>query len=80
MAREIAITGQTIKLGQLLKLAGLVDSGSEVKALLADAAAPASVNGHPETRRGRKLHDGDVVRVAEHELHVTAAPAEQPPG
>jgi ribosome-associated protein len=78
VAREIAITGQTIKLGQLLKLAGLVDSGSEVKALLADA--PASVNGQPETRRGRKLHGGDVVRVGEDELHVTTAPAEQPPG
>jgi ribosome-associated protein len=77
VTREIPITGQTIRLGQLLKLAGLVDSGSEVKALLADT--PASVNGEPETRRGRQLHGGDAVRVGEHELRVIAAPAERPP-
>lgn len=77
MAREIPITGQTIRLGQLLKLAGLVGSGSEVKALLADT--PASVNGETETRRGRQLHDGDAVRIGEHELRVLATPADQPP-
>ena len=77
MTREIPITGPTLRLGQLLKLAGLVDSGSEAKALLADT--PASVNGESETRRGRQLHDGDAVRVGEHELRVIAAPAEQPP-
>jgi ribosome-associated protein len=68
VAREIPIHGETIRLGQLLKLAGVVDSGSEVKALLADE--PAQVNGEPETRRGRQLHRGDVVRVGEEELRV----------
>ena len=77
MTREIPIAGPTIRLGQLIKLAGLIDSGSEVKALLADT--PASVNGELETRRGRQLHPGDAVRVAGHELRVIAAPAEQPP-
>ncbi len=67
---EIPIRGETIRLGQLLKLAGIVDSGSEVKALL--ASEPASVNGERETRRGRQLHRGDVVCVGEHELRVTA--------
>ena len=68
MALEISIRGDTIRLGQLLKLAGVVDSGSEVKVLLAHA--PALVNGEPETRRGRQLHRGDTVRVGEHELLV----------
>ncbi len=68
MAHEISIRGDTIRLGQLLKLAGVVDSGSEVKALLADE--PALVNGQPEARRGRQLHRGDTVRVGEHELLV----------
>lgn len=68
MAHEISIRGDTIRLGQLLKLAGVVDSGSEVKALLADG--PALVNGEPEARRGRQLHRGDTVRVGEHELLV----------
>lgn len=72
-AREIPIRGDTIRLGQLLKLAGVVDSGSDVKALL--ASEPLWVNGERETRRGRQLRDGDTVRVGEHELRVLAAPA-----
>jgi ribosome-associated protein len=76
--REIPIDGETIRLGQLLKLAGIVDSGSEVKALL--AGEPAWVNGEAETRRGRQLHGGDAVRVGEHHLRVTAAPARTRPG
>jgi ribosome-associated protein len=70
VAREVKIREQTIRLGQLLKLAGVVGSGSEVKALL--ASVPPTVNGEPETRRGRQLHDGDVVRVQDEELVVSA--------
>ncbi len=70
MVQEIEIREQTIRLGQLLKLAGVVDSGSEAKALL--GAVPALVNGEPETRRGRQLHPGDSVRIGEHELLVAA--------
>jgi ribosome-associated protein len=70
MAREIPIRGETIRLGQLLKLAGVVDSGSEVKALL--AAESVLVNGEHEARRGRQLHPGDDVRVGEHDLRVIA--------
>lgn len=68
MTREVPIHGETIRLGQLLKLAGIVDSGSDVKALLANE--PALINGEPETRRGRQLHRGDVVRVGGDELRV----------
>jgi ribosome-associated protein len=71
MAREIPIRGETIRLGQLLKLAGVVDSGSEVKALL--AAESVLVNGEHEARRGRQLHPGDTVRLGAHELRLTAA-------
>jgi ribosome-associated protein len=69
---EIPIRGDTIRLGQLLKLAGVVDSGSDVKALL--ASEPAWVNGERETRRGRQLREGDTVRVGEHRLRVIGAP------
>lgn len=58
--REIAIRGDTIRLGQLLKLAGIAGSGGETKALLADGVR---VNGVAETRRGRQLHPGDVVEA-----------------
>ena len=71
------IRGTTIRLGQLLKLAGVVDSGSDVKALLAET--PVWVNDERESRRGRQLHPGDEVRVGERELRV-AGPAGQEPG
>jgi ribosome-associated protein len=66
--RDIAIRGDMIRLGQLLKLAGIVDSGGELKALLADTDV--LVNGEPEDRRGRQLHRGDVVHVGDEELRV----------
>ena len=70
MPEAIAIYGETIRLGQLLKLAGIVDSGGDARALL--AAEPALVNDEPETRRGRQLHPGDRVRAAGREMLVTA--------
>lgn len=73
MPREIPISGETIKLGQLLKLAGVVGAGSEVKALLASERV--LVNRAPEGRRGRQLHVGDSVSVGEEELLLTAAPS-----
>ena len=73
--REIPIRGDTIRLGQLLKLAGVVASGAEAKALLGDGRAQPVVNGEPESRRGRQLHDGDVVTVAGEELRIAGTPA-----
>ena len=70
MVTDIAIRGDTIRLGQLLKLAGLIDSGAEVKGLLASEAV--RVNGEREERRGRQLHEGDIVAVGDRELRVTA--------
>ena len=69
-ARDVAIRGEMIRLGQLLKLAGVVDGGGEAKALLADGGV--LVNGEPESRRGRQLVPGDVVRAAGEELRVSA--------
>jgi len=71
MVREVPIRGEMIRLGQLLKLAGIVDSGSEVKTLLATESV--SINEQREVRRGRQLHPGDRVRVGEHDLRVTTA-------
>jgi ribosome-associated protein len=69
MVSEVAIRGEMIRLGQLLKVAGLIDSGAEVKAFLSEQAV--LVNGEREERRGRQLHPGDVVTVADGELRVT---------
>jgi len=71
MLRDVPIRGETINLGQLLKLEGVIGSGAEVKTLLSTETV--WVNGEPEARRGRKLHHDDVVRVGELELRVTSA-------
>jgi len=71
MTEDVPIRGETIRLGQLLKLAGVAQSGSEAKALLASESV--SVNGERESRRGRQLHPGDVVRVDERDLRIARA-------
>jgi len=66
--RDVSIREDTIRLGQLLKLAGLADSGGEAKELLAEGAV--SVNGEREERRGRQLRSGDVVAVGDEQVRV----------
>jgi ribosome-associated protein len=73
VAREVAIRDDVIRLGQLLKLAGMISSGSDAKALL--ASEPVLVNGEPEERRGRQLRPGDSVSVGGEELVVVRAPS-----
>ena len=68
--RDVAIRGDVIRLGQLLKLADVVDTGGELKELLAETDV--LVNGELEDRRGRQLHAGDVVTVAGDELRIVA--------
>ena len=70
--RDVPIRGDTIRLGQLLKLAGLIDSGAEARTFLAGGGV--TVNGEPEGRRGRQLHPGDVVRAGGAELRLVLAP------
>jgi ribosome-associated protein len=55
-------------LGQALKVASLVGSGGEAKVVI--QAGEVLVNGEVETRRGRKLEEGDVVEVGEERLEV----------
>jgi ribosome-associated protein len=59
--REIPVRDDGIRLGQLLKLADLVASGADAKALL--TTGDVQVNGQVEMRRGRQLARGDEVRV-----------------
>jgi ribosome-associated protein len=59
--QQIEVGEAGIRLGQLLKLAGLVDSGGEVKVVLAEGKV--TVNGNVETRRGAQLRPGDVVHL-----------------
>ena len=55
-------------LGQALKAASLVGTGGEAKVLI--QAGEVSVNGEVETRRGRRLEEGDVVEVGDERLEI----------
>lgn len=57
-----------ITLGQALKVASLVGSGGEAKVLV--QAGEVLVNGEVETRRGRRLEEGDVVVIGDERLEV----------
>lgn len=58
---QIEIKDEFIKLGQALKLAGIAESGVDAKIMIEEETV--KVNGETETRRGRKLYDGDSVEA-----------------
>ena len=60
--REIVITTEFVKLQDLLKLAGLVETGGEAKERI--QAGEARVNGEPCVQRGKKIRPGDEVEFA----------------
>ncbi len=70
MEQAIEITGDTIRLGQLLKLVGAALHGADAKALI--AGGQVTVNGEPELRRGRQLHPGDLVSIGPDSLRVVS--------
>ena len=57
-----------IRLGQVLKAVGMVDTGAEAKEVIQEGLV--SVNGEKETRRGKKLHSGDIVSYNGKELQI----------
>ncbi|MEV6096342.1 RNA-binding S4 domain-containing protein [Nocardia sp. NPDC051981] len=67
---DVPIEDDVIRLGQFLKLANLIDSGSEAKMVIAQGLV--RVNDEVELRRGRQLHAGDVVALAGHKARVTS--------
>ena len=68
---DIEISTETIRLGQLLKLANLVDSGSDAKTLL--MGGEVLVNDEVEMRRGRQLRNGDVVSLDDVSVRIVCA-------
>jgi ribosome-associated protein len=69
--RDLPIRGESIRLGQALKLSGLAETGGEARALVEDGVV--TVNDEVETRRGRRLRDGDVVAVGGEALRIEAS-------
>ena len=67
---DVPIRDESIRLGQFLKLANMIDSGSDAKELMIQGAV--TVNGEVETRRGRQLVPGDVVALGGEASRVVA--------
>ena len=68
MMEEIYISTEFIKLGQAMKLAGMVSNGADAKMLIVDGLV--KVDGETETRRGRKLFGGETVEFEENKFKV----------
>ena len=68
-AKDVPISSDSIRLGQFLKFAGLLDSGGNVKEVIADGLV--TVNGDVDRRRGRQLQVGDVVGFEGHRVRVS---------
>ncbi len=66
--QQVAVRDGGIRLGQFLKLAGVVETGGEAKLRIQEGEA--RVNGEVETRRGRQLVPGDLVEFAGEVLEV----------
>lgn len=65
---EIKIRDEFIKLGQALKLSGVVEDGLEAKYAIQDGLV--QVNGEVDQRRGRKVYEGDVITFEDQEIKV----------
>ena len=65
---QIKIKDDYIKLGQALKLAGMVGSGVEAKVVIQDGQV--LVNGEVELQRGKKLHPGDIISFNGEEAQI----------
>ncbi len=63
MAQEIKLEAEFVTLGQLLKEAGVIETGGQAKWFLKETTV--LVNGEPDDRRGRKLYPEDVVEVSD---------------
>lgn len=58
---EIEIETETIKLDQLLKFAGLVETGGQSKIVIQEGII--KVNGEVVTERGRQIIKGDIIEI-----------------
>ncbi len=66
---DVEVGARGIRLGQLLKLANLVETGGAARGLL--ESGEVRVNGEVETRRGRQLSVGDVVECGQERVTLT---------
>ena len=66
--RKVEITREPVELYKILKFEGLVSTGGEAKLLIGDGHV--IVNGEIETRRSKKMVDGDVIEFRGESLQL----------
>ena len=66
--REVEITRTPVELYKILKFEGLVATGGEAKLLIGDGQV--TVNGEIETRRRKKIVDGDIIEFRGERLQL----------
>ena len=66
--RDVVITSEPVELYKILKFEGIVGSGGQAKAVIAEGLV--LVNGEVETRKRRKILDGDVIKFADDEMKM----------
>ncbi len=64
----IRIRDDFIKLGQALKLAGMVESGVDAKMEIQEGFV--RVNGEVEVQRGKKIRPGDIIEFNGQQIKV----------
>ena len=64
----VKIRDEYIKLGQVLKLSGMADSGVEAKIMIQDGLV--KVNGEIELRRGKKIRPGDMIEYKDNSIRI----------
>ncbi len=69
--KTVTIKDEYIKLGQALKLAGIAQSGVDAKIMIEEEEV--TVNGEVETRRGKKLRNGDVVEAQQESFRIASS-------
>lgn len=65
---SVKLKDEFIKLGQALKVAGIVQSGVEAKYMIQDGLI--KVNGKVEIQRGKKLYKGDIIETEKEEIRI----------
>lgn len=66
--REVKITKEPIELYKILKFEGIVSSGGEAKAVVAEGQV--LVNGKIETRKRKKIVSGDLIEIGDEKIVI----------
>ena len=66
--RDVVITSEPVELYKILKFEGIVGSGGQAKSVIAGGLV--LVNGEVETRKRRKILNGDIIEFADDEMKM----------